>query len=270
MAEETLIVEVDVPADEVELAADALWSAGPSAVSETELTDGHVRLRADVPDPSVLDARWGWRLVAVDADADLDRWRAFAQPVRVGRIVVQPPWVAAATVGRGDVTITIDPGRAFGSGSHPATQLALAAIERYLAPSGAVLDVGCGSGVLAVAAAVLGAGTVVAIDVDPTAVAATQANAVANDVASRVAASATALSQVEGTFDLVVANIGVRVLTDAAAELEAHVAPAGRLVLSGLLDAQADAVVARCAGCDEEHRLVQDGWSAPVLRRRAG
>jgi ribosomal protein L11 methyltransferase len=101
-------------------------------------------------------------------------------------------------------------------------------------------------------------------------VAATQANAAANDVADRVTASTTPLTDVEGTFELVVANIGVRVLTDAAAELDARVVPGGRLVLSGLLDAQADAVVARYASCEEEDRPTQEGWSAPVLRRRGG
>jgi ribosomal protein L11 methyltransferase len=130
-----------------------------------------------------------------------------------------------------------------------------------------VLDVGCGSGVLAVAACLLGAISATAVDVDPDAPAVTERNAQANGVASRVHASTTPVGEITGAFDVVVANIGQRVLLDLAPALVQAVRPGGALVVAGLLEDQADEVVAACAGAVEVGRSVEDGWAAPVLRR---
>jgi ribosomal protein L11 methyltransferase len=113
----------------------------------------------------------------------------------------------------------------------------------------------------------LGAASAAALDIDPGAIEATAANAAANGVADRIVASTEALATFAGTFDVVVANIGVRVLGTLAADLVARVAPGGLLVLSGLLADQLDAVVAVCAGCVEVERRDEDGWSVGLLRR---
>jgi ribosomal protein L11 methyltransferase len=129
----------------------------------------------------------------------------------------------------------------------------------------AVLDVGCGSGILAVSAAVLGAGPVVAVDVDPVAVAVTTAAAAANGVA--VDASGSAVGEIVGRFGLVVANIGARVLTELAPDLAARLAPGGHLVLSGLVVPQVADVVAAYAseGLAMEAMGEREGWATPVF-----
>jgi ribosomal protein L11 methyltransferase len=264
------IVHLDVPEDEVELAADALWQAGPSAVGEVALGGGRVRLTADVADVSAVDGRWAVQVAELDSDAYLDAWKAWARPQRAGRrIVLQPAWVAAAEAAPDDVAILLDPGRAFGSGSHPSTRLVLAVLEDLVIGGERVLDVGCGSGVLALTACRLGASSAVALDIDPAAIEATTANASANGVGAQVEASTNELSDLEGTFDIVLANIGVRVLTDLAPELVERVRPGGLLVLAGLLAEQADEVVAACTGCEELRRPADGGWVASVLRRTA-
>jgi ribosomal protein L11 methyltransferase len=260
-------VEVVVDAPDVELAADALWQAGPSAVSEAPVDGGRVRLVADVPEVELVPARWGARVIEPDRAADLDAWRAWARPQRAGRhLVVQPAWLdPEEEVRPHDVVLHIDPGRAFGSGSHPSTRLVLAVLEDEVRHGARVLDVGCGSGVLSVAAAVLGAGAVSAVDTDPEAVTATRANAEGNGVGSLVSASTTPVGAVEGGYDLVLANIGLRVLIDLAAPISARVAPGGRLVLAGLLDAQVDDVVSAYDRCAERGRRSDEGWAVVVL-----
>lgn len=256
-------MEVDVAAMDAELAADALWQAGASAVSEEAAPGGRVRLRADVAAASAVDPRWQPMVIEPDTAAHLDAWRAFARPVVVGRVRLQPAWLSHEPA-PGEVVVQLDPGHAFGSGSHPSTRLALDAVVRVLTPGAAVLDVGCGSGVLAVAAACLGAGAVHAVDIDDGAVRATEANAARNGVSVRVASGSAA--DVSGTYDLVVANIGAGVLIEHADAIAARVAPGGHLVLAGLLDDRTDEVAAAYAGVAEVERAVEEGWAALVLR----
>jgi ribosomal protein L11 methyltransferase len=257
------VVEVDAAPEDAELAADALWQAGASAVSEEPAPGGRVRLRADVEAADRVDPRWRVAVIEPDTDAHLDAWRAFARPVVVGPVRLQPAWVPHEPV-EGEVVVQLDPGRAFGSGSHASTRLALDALVRWLSPGAAVLDVGCGSGVLSVAAALLGAGSVHAVDVDAEAVRATSSNGARNDVS--VTVSSGSAVDVDGTFDLVVANIGAAVLIEHAEAVVARVSPAGHLVLAGLLVDQADAVAAAYPGAVEVERAVDEGWAALVLR----
>jgi ribosomal protein L11 methyltransferase len=140
------------------------------------------------------------------------------------------------------VEVVLDPGMAFGTGTHPTTALCLAALgERVGARPGlSVLDVGTGSGLLAIAAKRLGAGRVVASDVDPEALRVARENAESNGVALEVTGAD--VHQIEGPFDLVVANILANTLVELAASLTAQVAPGGRLLLSGILGSQEDEV----------------------------
>ncbi|MGH9273365.1 MAG: 50S ribosomal protein L11 methyltransferase, partial [Acidimicrobiales bacterium] len=255
---------------EAELAADALWQGGPSAVSERSLGDGRVVLTADPAEPDRIDPRWPVEVVEPDGEAHLDAWREWARPARAGRrILLQPAWLPASDAADGDVVIVLDPGRAFGSGSHPSTRMVLAVLEDVIGGGERILDLGCGSGVLGIAACRLGAAASIALDVDPEAVEVTRANAAANGVGDRIVASGDDLATVAETFDVVVANIGVRVLSEIAPELVERVQPGGLLVLAGLLDVQVDAVASACVGCAEVDRRSEDGWSACVLRRTA-
>lgn len=265
------VVQVEVVARFADLVTDVLWRGDPSAVRVEERPDGSVCLTADLLDLAPLaelPAHARASFVEVDGDGHLDAWRAWAAPVRAGRrVVLVPAWQSAPTTADDDLAIVLDPGRAFGSGSHPSTRLAVAALEDRLVPGDDVLDVGCGSGVLAVVACRLGAASALAIDTDPAALTATRENATANGVADVVVVESTVLSDIDRTFDLVMANIGAQVLRELAAGLAGCVRPGGWLVLSGLLVAQADEVVAAFPMFSEVERGVEEGWVAPVLRR---
>jgi ribosomal protein L11 methyltransferase len=265
-------VRVAVPAAEAELAADALWQAGAAAIEERP-----GQLLAGVADGGDLDAllaavasRWPAEVVEVDLDGALDAWRAHARAVRAGhRLVVRPPWVPRPP-GPG-VDIVVDPGRAFGHGAHPTTRLALEQIDARVARGERVLDVGCGSGVLAVAALALGASSAVAVDVDPEARAATCANAARNGVADRLAVLDDA-AQVTGRFDLVVANMLLPDLAAVAPDLARAAAPGAPVVVSGLLERQVDDLVAVAARTglvpEGEPPSRAEGWVALSLRAR--
>jgi ribosomal protein L11 methyltransferase len=142
------------------------------------------------------------------------------------------------------LNLRLDPGLAFGTGSHPTTRLCLRWLRETIRGGESVLDYGCGSGILAVAAAKLGAARVAGVDVDPQALRASEGNAQANGVAARFV---DADSLAAGTFDVVVANILANPLIVLAPALAARVAPQGAIALSGILAAQADAVVAAYA-----------------------
>jgi ribosomal protein L11 methyltransferase len=181
-----------------------------------------------------------------------DRWRDFHRPVRVGPLWVGPPWERAPA----DATpIVIDPGRAFGTGAHPTTRLCL---ELLLAlPGGTVLDVGCGSGVLAIAAARLGHAPVIGVDVEAAAVEATRANALANGVevdARRLDALAEDLPHA----DLALANIALDAVVQLGSRLDA-----GRVVTSGYLAGEEPDL----AGFRRVDRRAADGWAADLHER---
>jgi ribosomal protein L11 methyltransferase len=175
-----------------------------------------------------------------------DAWKKYFHVTRLTpRIVVVPSWESYQAA-PGDVVIDLDPGMAFGTGTHASTRLVLAELDRLAADGVAparVLDVGAGSGILAIAAAKLWpAATALAVDNDPIAVAACAENAAHNGVAARIVSAGTPVEQVDGTWPLVLANIQAHVLRALADAIAARVAPAGTLVLSGLLTPQAGAV----------------------------
>jgi ribosomal protein L11 methyltransferase len=195
------------------------------------------------------------------ADDWAERWREFHEPVLVGdRVWVRPPWAESRP---GAIDIVIDPAQAFGTGAHPTTRLSLELLLG-LAPRGPLADLGCGSGVLAIAAARLGFGPVVAVDNDPAAVEATLANALANGVE---------LARVE-RIDLrdgpvpvaptVTANLARPLLLRLA---ERVVESPETMVVSGLLEGEEDQAAAAFAPMREHRRLRLQGWSALLLKR---
>jgi len=161
-------------------------------------------------------------------------------PIRVSeRLWIVPSWHEAPDPAA--VNLILDPGMAFGTGSHPTTRLCLEWLERNVSDGCTLLDYGCGSGILAIAAARLGAGRVAGVDIDPQAVEAAYANAERNGVDALFADSA---QPVAGEYDLVVANILSNPLRVLAPAICAHVRSGGRLALSGILREQADEIIA--------------------------
>lgn len=192
----------------------------------------------------------------------LDRFR----PMRFGRRLWICPGGQAAP-GRDAVVVRLDPGLAFGTGTHPTTRMCLEWLDGAALDGMEVVDYGCGSGILAIAAAKLGARRVIAIDNDPQAVTATRDNAAANEVAASVEAGAPAAS-VPAT-DLLLANILAGPLTELAPRFAAAVRPDGHIVLSGILAAQGSALAAAYAPWFElDAAAAQEGWLCFSGRRR--
>lgn len=164
-------------------------------------------------------------------------------PIRISdRLWIVPSWHVAPDPAA--INLELDPGLAFGTGSHPTTRLCLEWLETCVVPGCTVLDYGCGSGILGIAAAKLGAGDVLGIDIDPAALAAAAENAARNGVQLRLAHSGEPLTQ---TFDRVVANILTNPLMLLAPLLTGRLKPGGRLALAGVLESQAEQVIAAYA-----------------------
>jgi ribosomal protein L11 methyltransferase len=195
-------------------------------------------------------------------------WDHRMAPVAIGeRLCVHLPWVEVDRA-RFDAVVVLDAAGAFGAGSHPSTRLLLTALAGRLTGTERVLDVGCGTGVLALAAAALGAADVTAIDVDPVAVAATTANAARNGISGVVTAATTAAGALEGRFDVIVANIGAVTLTGLAADLVARLAPGGWVALSGISAAQASMVAVAYRPLEVVEMTRLDDWVAVTLVSR--
>jgi ribosomal protein L11 methyltransferase len=188
--------------------------------------------------------------------------------MRVGRrIVIRPTWRRHRR-GPDDVVLALDPGMAFGTGLHPTTRLCVAGIEsladRGVLIGARVLDVGCGSGILAIAALKLGAASAIGLDTDPIAVEATQANARRNALARRVRVQAGSVPSGEPAFDVVLANLIAGLLVPLAAVLGAELRPAGTLLASGIF-VDREHEVARsfvAAGLEIAGRTTEGDWVA--------
>ena len=194
-------------------------------------------------------------------------WKAFYKPFRVGRrLVVTPPW-EHPDLAPDDIPLVIDPGMAFGTGSHPTTQLCLTALEDYVhSRVSRVADVGTGSGILAIAAAKLGASFVAANDNDPLAVRIARENAAANGVSVEVT-EALPSSQ----YDVVVANILAAVIIGMSAELNGLIEPGGILIASGIIDTREDDVrqALEAVGLTHVETRRQTEWVALVFQSDA-
>ncbi|MBM4416578.1 MAG: methyltransferase domain-containing protein, partial [Chloroflexi bacterium] len=263
------------PAD-AETVADLLRSVAPDGVAiepairpldgaefSYELTPAPTVLRASVRAPFPPRARRALRArlrtlplaappgrlryTPVRADAYADAWRCFYRTQHIGmRLVVRPTWEPYAAR-PGEVVLQLDPGAAFGTGQHETTRLCLAALDAHMAPGDDAIDVGSGSGILAVAAALLGARRVQAVDIDPTTVAVATANAALNGVAERVAVAAGSLGAAwpwprPASADVVVVNISALALGDLLPAAAAALRPGGRLIGSGYLESAASSI----------------------------
>jgi ribosomal protein L11 methyltransferase len=201
-----------------------------------------------------------------------DVWKQFFRATRVGRrFTVRPSWDPGAAPA-GEFVIDLDPGRAFGTGAHPSTRLAIALAEdirEEIPPIARFLDLGCGSGILSIAAARLWpAASGLAIDNDPEATECSQENFQRNHV-SNVAIVTGTLEKAETAFDLILANIQADVLCDLVPAMAAKLAPGGRVILSGILSDQTDDVVAAyaSAGFTMTSRHDEGEWTGLLLHK---
>lgn len=209
------------------------------------------------------------------ADADWENnWRDYYQPVEAGeKLVIVPQWQDYD----GDRTpVKLDPGLLFGTGDHPTTRMCLAAVEKYARPGEKVLDLGCGSGILGIAAAVLGAGPIVAADVDEKAPDIVRDNARLNGVEDAftvyvgdVVGSEALRTRLGGGYSLVLANIVADVIIPLAPYVGGFLAEGGVFVCSGVIDGRQDQVAAalESAGLKIEERHTLEEWHCFVCRR---
>lgn len=286
-----LAIIVELAAGDADAYGDALLAAGALAVSIEDADAGAADERPLFGEPGAApEGGWERNVVRVLVDAPCDvpallagaaealgwtappshrvepvpdtDWvratRAQFEPIRISeRIWIVPSWHAPPDPAA--LNIALDPGLAFGTGSHPTTCLCLRWLEARVRGGESVLDYGCGSGILAIAAARLGAGAVTGIDIDPEAVRTARANAAANAAQARFADAGEALPP---PADLVVANILASPLKVLAPLLAAQTRPGGRIALAGLLDAQRDDVAASYASWfDMSPYASLDGWT---------
>ena len=265
----TLTDAGDAPILEPPPGATPLWPAVALAALYDVATAPQAlaaRLRATLDRPSLA-----LRFEVLQDRAWEREWLKDFQPMRFGRRLWicpggQPP--PAAPAGAAAVVVWLDPGLAFGSGTHATTALCLEWLDGAALAGRRVLDVGCGSGILSVAALALGAATAHAIDIDPQALVATRDNAARNGVGAALSVAPAAGPWGSG-YDLVLANILAEPLVALAPSIAAAAAPSAEVVLSGLLSEQADAVTAAYAPWfDMSLRRERDGWAGLAGRRR--
>jgi ribosomal protein L11 methyltransferase len=278
-------VHVDVAPEEVEEVSYLLWELGAQGVEERDATTLARNNSQDAGGPAGVTlvasfesdeaaqsaigelSQWSARLTHVVGDAWRDAYKQFFKVTRLGqRLVIRPSW-EPFEANPGDVVVTVDPGRAFGTGTHESTRLLMTQLDRLVQGGEQVLDVGCGTGILAICALKLGAKQAYCIDVDPDAVEVTRENAASNQVSERVQASTEPVEQVTETYPLVLANIQATVLIPLAEAIAARVAPGGSLLLSGILVGQEDEVRAAYPAFTLEAAPVEGEWVALTLKK---
>jgi ribosomal protein L11 methyltransferase len=259
-------VHVDVAPDDVDEISALLFELGAEGVEERDETtlaknasSGKVTLVGAFPTRAEaesaiaeLDAALAPRYEEVVGDAWRDAWKEHYKPYAIAEgLVVRPPWEAYEAKA-GEKVLELEPGRAFGTGLHETTRLVARAIQAHAAEvqGKLAIDVGCGSGILALAAVALGAERAIAVDNDPEAIDVTRENAARNGLEARIDASTTDVAALDASAPLVLANIEARVLVPMAPDLKKRVAPGGLLLLSGILVPQKDEV--RAAYTDME------------------
>jgi ribosomal protein L11 methyltransferase len=195
----------------------------------------------------------------------LEAWKATVTPVRIGVFLIRPTWSDARDDGA--ITIALDPGMAFGTGLHPTTQQCLEALSNVPLDGRSMLDVGTGSGILAIAAAKRGAREIVAVDTDQLAVDTARENAIANHVSVDVRHGSAA--DVRATFDVVVANLVGPILERIAAELRARLAPSALLIVAGVTSQAEPGVRAAFDACGlrVRERDERSDWVRLILSR---
>ena len=252
--------------DEGETASETAWVTLKTYLPINESTDERrnlidvgVRLVAHVGPVTELVAR------TVDEDEWQNSWKEHFHVLRVGRrLVVKPTW-REYDPRPTDVVIVLDPGMAFGTGHHPTTRSCLEQLERLVAPGASVLDFGCGSGILSIAASKLGASSVLGVEADSSAVRVAKQNARENGVQHNVLVVEGTLPRPEarpGAFDVAVANISAKVVSEASTELVKAVKPGGVVIASGII-LDNKAVVERsmaAAGAALADTIVDGDW----------
>jgi ribosomal protein L11 methyltransferase len=275
-----LELAVEVPREAEEAAADILRRFAPRGVA-IEAAGESVVVKAWLPDsadlarqrravrralaslPATLRTRW------LREEDWADAWKAFFPVLRISqRLVICPAW-RSYRARAGQAVIRLDPGMAFGTGQHPTTLMCLLALEETVRPGVSVLDLGTGSGILALASARLGASSVLAVDNDPLAVRAARENVRLNGLEAVVRVGEGSVEGALGPFDVIAANISAPVIVELAGAMAKALGPGGVLIAGGFSEAKAAEVAAAltAAGLTMERTLSDGEWRTHVGRR---
>lgn len=274
---ETVLVKVRLErltpqVDAVDVAAAALWAEGATAVEVRDDADGSTLL-AGFPTAAaarcvaeILRGSLGAIAETVTDTTWQEAWKAWVHPVAVGEgLLVVPAW-REVVVDSGRLQLQIDSGACFGSGTHPSTRMLLAWLDLNRPVGARVLDVGAGSGILAVAAAALGARSVTAVDIDPASVAVTEANALRNGVAAKVSASTTSVADLaDGCAEVVMVNVTAGTHAEIGSDCARKVSTGGVLLVAGLLPGQWGHIADRYGELTLVEPLRLEGWEGAVL-----
>ena len=201
----------------------------------------------------------------------IGNWKKYFHPIPVGeKLLIRPAWEDCDP--RGRIVLELEPGIAFGTGTHETTRMCMELLEQFVAPGCSMLDVGCGSGILSVAALLLGAKRAVGVDIDPLAVKTAEQNARRNHVEDRFAGIRGSLTErVSGTFDVVAANIVADVILELLGDIGNHMAPGAVLLLSGIIgEREGDVLAGLAEGFTVVDRREEKGWVALAVRQKKG
>lgn len=278
-------VHVDVSPEQADEISGRLFELGAEGVEER---DAGTLARSSAPSLVTLVAAFSNRVEAEEAiaalgeseltgryeeivgDAWRDAWKEHYRPFAIAPgVVVRPPWETYEAKA-GEQVLELEPGRAFGTGLHETTRLVARSIQEHAGELAGVtvLDIGCGSGVLALIAVVLGARDAVAIDIDAESIEVTKENARRNGLEAKIDASTSDLAEVDRISPFVLANIEAKVLVPLAGEIARHVTPGGLLFLSGVLVPQRDEVRAAYADFELLASPELGEWTLLALRKR--
>ena len=228
------------------------------------------RLKAQDPDGKY--GRLELEMKDVDEEDWSNAWKKYYHPVQVGEhLVVCPSWEAYDRQ-PDDVVLTLNPGMAFGTGTHDTTRLCMELLEKYITPQDTVLDVGCGSGILAITAALMGANKIIGCDIDEVAVKVAGENAALNGVQDRIAFHQGDLtSQVEGSFQIICANIVADVIIRLSEDAGRYLAKDGIFITSGIIDTREQDVLNALEqnGFQVIERRTSGGWVALACKAKA-
>ena len=259
------LIDEELLARDRTVASVSVFIAAEKSPAESE---GFIRQRlADLSIPATVEH------IGVNEEDWADSWKQYYKPIKTGnRIVIVPVWEKYEKA-EDELVVLMDPGMAFGTGTHETTRLCAALLEKYIAPGDKMLDVGCGSGILAICAAKLGAGDCFAGDIDPVSVRIANENAEINETPNVHAEVSDLLRQVpkiNSGYDICCANIVADVIIRMAPDVSAYLADDAHLIVSGIITERAEEVVESLdrAGLKLIDELRENGWFAGVVMKK--
>lgn len=207
----------------------------------------------------------------VEEDSWANAWKQYYKPVRITeKLTIQPVWEEYVPESEEEMVIRLDPGMAFGTGTHPTTSLCMKLLEKYQPDGASVIDVGCGSGILSIASARLGAQSVLALDLDPVAVRSSKENIALNELEDKISCrEGDLLKGVSQTADLVVSNILAEIIILFTHDLPRVLEPGGTFIASGIIEEKQELVLQSLheAGLEVVETIYQEGWVAIAAKK---